>query len=188
MDDDAREIRLLSAMLRPEGYRLFAALNGEEGFKRALEHPPALVLLDLNMPGMDGQATCKLFKATSQLSAIPIIFLTGSGLLDDKLRAFSHGAVDYITKPFSAQEVSARVRVHLRLRQPIVEESAMASADKPSANAMDGGAPSNTTTPYQDAGKRMVREAQAMLLRDLGATLNLADLAHTAGTNERRLT
>lgn len=180
IDDDPREIRLLSEMLRPEGYRLFAALGGEEGFKRALEHPPALVLLDLNMPGLDGQATCKLFKGAPQLSAIPVIFLTGSGLLEDKLRAFSHGAVDYITKPFSAQEVVARLRVHLRLRpregvpeMPVQTPGAMGvSADMP----------------FQDVGERMVREAQAILLRDLCATLNLVDLAHAVGTNERRLT
>ena len=181
IDDDAREIRLLSEMLRPEGYRLFAALSGEEGFKRALEHPPALVLLDLNMPGLDGQATCRLFKGAPQLCAIPVIFLTGSGLLEDKLRAFSHGAVDYITKPFSAQEVVARLRVHLRLRhRPVVQET-----HAKTAGAMAGTA---HLTPFQDAGERMVREAQAMLLRDLCATLNLVDLAHAVGTNERRLT
>lgn len=177
IDDDAASIRLLSEMLRGEGYRLFAALNGEEGLQRALRHAPALVLLDLHMPGMDGQATCRLFKATPALAGVPIIFLTGSGLLDDKLSAFAEGAVDYIVKPFSADEVVARLRVHLRL----------AAARKDAPAATNTGSPSAAPN-WQHADERIVGSAKTILLRDLSAAITLADLAHAVGTNERSLT
>jgi DNA-binding response OmpR family regulator len=177
IDDDAGSIRLLSEMLRGEGYRLFAALNGQEGFQRALQHVPALVLLDLHMPGLDGQATCRLFKATPRLAGVPIIFLTGSGLLDDKLHAFAEGAVDYIVKPFSAAEVVARLRVHLRLAAARGEVRPAPAAEPPR------GAP-----PWQAADERMVARAKALLLQDLGAAVTLAELAHALGSNERSLT
>lgn len=183
IDDNVRDVRLLSEMLRPEGYRVFAALSGEEGFKRALAHPPALLLLDLTMPGLDGRATCRLFKGTPQLSAVPVIFLTGSDMLDDKLSAFSLGAVDYITKPFSAQEVAARLRIHLRLW---TGQPGTVLGNRPVH--VPGAAPAESEPPRPSAGERIVRDAQALLLRDLSASLSLPDLAHAVGTNERRLT
>lgn len=177
VDDDAGNIRLLSEMLRHEGYRLFAALGGEDGFKRALAQLPALVLLDLYMPGLDGVATCRLFKATPGLSGVPIIFLTSSGLLSDKLRAFAEGAVDYIVKPFSADEVNARLRVHLRLAAARMEQQPVTVAQ------------SDTEAPvWQHADECLVRKAQGLLLRDLATTIALADLAHAVGSNERSLT
>lgn len=186
IDDDARNIRLLAEMLRHEGYRLFAALGGREGFERAMQSPPALVLLDLHMADMGGRETCRLFKATPRLADIPIIFLTGSGLLDDKLQAFADGAVDYITKPFSANEVLARLRVHLRLAQigRDAVPAPQASADPAAEGQPIAGASSNALA----ADERLVRKAQAHLLRDLRASPTLADLAHALGSNERSLT
>ena len=177
IDDDAGSIRLLSEMLHGEGYRLFAALNGEEGLQRALRHPPALVLLDLHMPGMDGQETCRMFKATPSLAGVPVIFLPGSGLLDDKLRAFAEGAVDYIVKPFSADEVVARLRVHLRLAAARGDVRVVPATEPP------GSAPT-----WLHADERIVAKAKAILLRDLGAAVTLAELAHAVGSNERSLT
>lgn len=181
IDDDAQEIRLLSQMLRPEGYTLFAALSGEEGFKRALARRPDLVLLDMNMPGLDGRETCRLFKGAPALSTIPVIFLTASGLMDDKLSAFAMGAVDYITKPFSAQEVAARLRVHLRLWVPPAAAASQAESSQGRAgDALEAGGGS--------PGERLVRTAQRLLLSRLANPPGLVDLAHEVGTNERRLT
>ena len=177
IDDDASSLRLLAEMLRHEGHRLFAALGGEEGFERALRHPPALVLLDLHMPGLDGVATCRLFKATPSLAAVPIIFLTASGLLEDKLRGFAEGAVDYIVKPFSADEVVARLRVHLRLR-----------AERPVPQAPAASEPAGGGAGWQRSDERIASQAQALLLRKLGDTVSLAELAHAVGSNERSLT
>ena len=186
IDDDARNIRLLAEMLRHEGYRLFAALGGREGFDRAMQSPPALVLLDLHMPGMDGRQTCRLFKATPRLAGIPIIFLTGSGLLDDKLLAFAEGAVDYITKPFSADEVLARLRVHLRLARN--GRQAVTAPEASAAQPADGPPIAGDSSNAMAADERLLRKAQAYLLRDLSASPMLGDLAHALGTNERSLT
>ena len=177
IDDDAGHIRLLSEMLSGEGHRLYAALSGEEGLRLALRQPPALVLVDRFMPGMDGVATCRLFKASASLCDIPIIFLTGSDLLEHKLHAFAEGAVDYIVKPFSADEVVARVRVHLRL-----------AAARGKILPAPAAEPPGETPGWQDPEERMVRLAQGLLLRDLSATITLAELAHTVGSNERSLT
>lgn len=180
IDDEPRDIHLLSEMLLAEGYQVFAALNGKQGFQRALEHRPATILLDLHMPELDGMGTLQLMKADPRLATIPVLFLTASGVLQDKLQAFSKGAVDYITKPFSAEEVLARVRVHARL-------------------GLGSGAPhtasSQTTTPQvtppavdETTSQRFVRKAQALIIKTLSQPINLTDLAHTVGTNERRLT
>jgi DNA-binding response OmpR family regulator len=177
IDDEPRDIHLLSDMLLSEGYQVFAALSGKEGFQRALEHLPAAILLDLHMPGLDGIGTAKLLKADPRLAAIPVLFLTGSAVLDDKLLAFNSGAVDYITKPFSTQEVIARLRVHARLGAPAtVASSALAQPSAP--------APATNET----AGQRLVRKAQALIAKDLAGSVNLTELAHAVGTNERRLT
>ncbi len=177
IDDEPRDIHLLSDMLLSEGYQVFAALNGKQGFQRALEHRPAAILLDLYMPELDGISTAKLLKSDPRLAAVPLLFLTGSAVLDDKLLAFNSGAVDYITKPFSAQEVIARLRVHARL-------GAMTAAATPAALQPSSPAPAAQET----AGQRLVRKAQAMIARDLSGSINLTELAHGVGTNERRLT
>jgi DNA-binding response OmpR family regulator len=176
IDDEPRDIHLLSEMLLSEGYQVFAALNGKQGFQRALEHLPAAILLDLYMPELDGIGTAKLMKTDPRLAAIPVLFLTGSGVLDDKLLAFNAGAVDYITKPFSAQEVIARLRVHTRREIASSTVAAQPSVAVP-ASVVD-----------EPSSLRLVRKAQALIGDGLACTLNLTELAHAVGTNERRLT
>lgn len=200
IDDNVTEIRLLLEMLREEGYRFYVALNGEDGFRRALEHNPQLVLLDLYMPQMDGRATARLFNADPRLAHIPIVMLTGSNTLTDKLDSFSEGVVDYITKPFSAQEVAARLRVHLRRwganGTSHQADNAATTAHvhtSPNPRGLQGlpgkvirltDLAKNTELPQ---GHRWVLQAQALLLSHLAEPLNLPDLAHRIGTNEHRL-
>ena len=201
IDDNVTEIRLLLEMLRQEGYRFYVALNGEDGFRRALEHNPQLVLLDLYMPQMDGRATARLFHGDPRLSHIPIVMLTGSNTLCDKLDSFSEGVVDYITKPFSAQEVAARLRVHLRrwgagsawsTGADTAPVQTQISAPAPLKGLL--GLPAEVARlkaaakdPALPQGQRWVLEAQALLLAHLAEPLNLPNLAHQVGTNEHRL-
>ncbi len=173
IDDDVTEIRLLSEMLLGQGYRLFAALNGKDGFRRALEHRPSLILLDINMPELDGHGTARLIAGDPRLAKVPIIFLTGAAELSEKLHAFAEGAVDYITKPFSAEELVARIRVHMR---------------RPTAVAQESQTPAQDSGAHLSSGDRMVRKAQQLLLASLSEPLKLTKLAHTVGTNERKLT
>ncbi|MEE8554009.1 MAG: response regulator, partial [Desulfobacterales bacterium] len=77
---------------------------------------PDLILLDIRMPGMDGYEVCKQLKSEEKTRRIPVIFISALNELDDKIKAFSLGCVDYITKPFQAEEVLARVKTHLALR------------------------------------------------------------------------
>ena len=122
VDDTVPNLELLTAMLRQRGHEPRPALSGEIALAAARADPPDLVLLDVDMPVMDGYEVCARLKADPALKDIPVIFI--SALFThaaDKVKAFSLGAVDYITKPFQAEEVFARVDTHLRLRRLQVE-------------------------------------------------------------------
>jgi two-component system sensor histidine kinase/response regulator len=117
VDDTPVNLQLLAGLLRERGFRPRPVPSGKLALQAAAAEPPDLVLLDINMPEMDGYAVCEQFKRDERLKDIPIIFI--SALTDplDKVRAFHAGGVDYVTKPFDAEEVGARVRTHLTLRR-----------------------------------------------------------------------
>ncbi|GAB7079330.1 response regulator [Megalodesulfovibrio paquesii] len=114
VDDTKTNIDLLVAALMGE-YTLSVALNGPSALNIAKKLTPDLILLDVMMPEMDGFTVCQQLKADTATSDIPVIFLTAMDDPDMKTRGFQFGAVDYITKPFHAAEVKARVRNHLSL-------------------------------------------------------------------------
>ncbi|MBM4343480.1 MAG: response regulator [Deltaproteobacteria bacterium] len=116
VDDTPQNLKLLGLLLRQQGYRLSAARNGHEALEVASAAAPDLILLDVAMPGLDGFATCQRLKADPALRDVPIIFLTAAVDHESVMRGFSVGAVDYVTKPFEAEELLARVRTHLELR------------------------------------------------------------------------
>lgn len=116
--DDAEENRLLlTVVLEEEGYRIFTAENGEAAVSQAAQTLPDLILLDVNMPRMDGFEACAELKSRPETRDTPVIFLTAQGGLDDVVRGFELGAVDYITKPFNIVELLVRVRTHIQLRR-----------------------------------------------------------------------
>ena len=114
VDDNATNLDLLVNTLKTE-YRLGIAKNGPNALEYAVKHIPDLVLLDIMMPEMDGYEVCTRLKANPGTAAIPIIFITAMSETVNKTRGFELGAVDYITKPFHATEVKARIRTHLSL-------------------------------------------------------------------------
>ncbi len=116
VDDTPANLQVLSAALSHEGYEVGIATNGESAIRQAQYRPPALILLDVQMPGIDGFETCRRLKADPTTQGIPVIFMTALADADHKVQGFSVGAVDYITKPFQHEEVMARVRVHLQIR------------------------------------------------------------------------
>lgn len=176
IDDDPKQIQFLAAILRRHDYRVFAALDGRDGLAKAAAKPPDLILVDLYMPDIDGQATIRLFKAHPSLQHIPLICLTVSNHIDDKLSAFEAGAVDYITKPFDPEEVLARVRVHLRLHQAGAPQPVLPPPPMPSVEG-----------PPQQWEERLVNQAQSVLLREMGNPPSLAELAQRVGTTQRHL-
>ncbi len=114
VDDSATNIDILVGMLSDQ-YRLTIAKTGERALELTRRHIPDLILLDLVMPGMDGFEVCERLKAQSQTRDIPVIFITAMDQKEQKTRGFELGAVDYITRPFHAGEVMARVKAHIQL-------------------------------------------------------------------------
>ncbi len=124
VDDLPANLGVLLEVLGEAGYVVLVADSGEGALARMERVRPDLVLLDVNMPGLDGYDTCRLLKADSRWREVPVLFLTAQGDPLDKVRGFEVGAVDYITKPLHPQEVLARVRAHLQIRalQQVLKE------------------------------------------------------------------
>ncbi len=117
VDDKPDNLRLLSAMLTERSYDVRAVMNGSTALMGAQAQPPDLILLDINMPDMNGYDVCQHLKANPLTQDIPIIFISALNEVLDKVKAFSVGGVDYITKPFQEEEVFARIETQLSLRQ-----------------------------------------------------------------------
>ena len=103
-------------MLKERRCRIRAAINGKLALQAAHNDPPDIILLDINMPEMDGYEVCRRLKKDEKLKDIPVIFLSSLDEMKDKVKAFNVGGVDYITKPYQLEEVQARVETHLTLK------------------------------------------------------------------------
>ena len=121
VDDAPDNLRLLSGVLARQGYEVRSAISGSIALMAVASFRPDLILLDVNMPRMNGYEVCECLKADEQTCDIPIIFLSAMGETIDKVRAFGSGGVDYITKPFQVEEVIARIESQLKLRRMQVE-------------------------------------------------------------------
>jgi len=117
VDDLVANLNLLKNILNGHGFKVRPATSGRLALEAARHTPPDLILLDVNMPEMNGYEVCKAFKSDPNLAEIPILFISALGETGDKVRAFNEGGQDYITKPFHVEEVLARVRTHLELRR-----------------------------------------------------------------------
>lgn len=117
VDDTINNLRLLSGMLSKSGYSVRKALNGTMALTAVRASQPDLILLDVNMPDIDGYEVCRQLKQDAKTKEIPVIFISASNMTADKVKAFSIGGTDYITKPFHAEEVIARIRNQLLLSQ-----------------------------------------------------------------------
>ena len=119
VDDTPDNLSLITSLLK-DSYRVKIATNGNKALQIVFSNePPDLILLDIMMPEMDGYEVCRHLKSDSQTAEIPVIFLTAKSEIEDELRGFELGAVDFITKPISPPIVLARVRTHLRLKRMI---------------------------------------------------------------------
>lgn len=115
IDDSSVDLRLLMEMMSSRRMRVNVAFDGQDGFHKANMQQPDLILLDVSMPVMDGFATCRMLKNNERTRYIPVIFLSGANEVEKRIDGLALGAVDYIVKPFSEQEVIARVEIHLNL-------------------------------------------------------------------------
>lgn len=131
VDDITENLDLLAKILTDGGYAARTTTSGVFALQAARSAPPDLILLDIKMPGMDGFEVCRQLKEDPNLSGIPVIFISALSEIQDKIKAFEAGGVDYLTKPFQQAEVLARVRTHLslyrmqtRLEELVAEQNA----------------------------------------------------------------
>lgn len=172
IDDSPDELRLLIETLRGTRCRLSVAFDGLQGYERAVARVPDLILLDVRMPKLDGFAVCRQLKANPRTARSPVIFLSSASDLDERLTGLREGAVDYILKPFSPEEVLARVQIHLAL-----------------ASRADGGDPEDGNTESGESSKQvLVQAAKRYLLERLADAPSLQALADALGSNPKRLT
>ncbi|KAA0891099.1 response regulator [Pusillimonas sp. ANT_WB101] len=178
VDDTPPEVRLLIERLRGTGYELSVALDGEQGYHRAIAIQPDLILLDVDMPKMDGLATCRLLKATESTASIPIIFLSAGNHIDQRLTALLGGACDYVVKPYDAEEVLARINIHLSLARQAKKNQSSVEDDVDPADAVGDG----------DEDKILVNAALNYISNNLRTAVSPEKIARLIGTHEKKLT
>ena len=144
VEDDAPTLRLERVLLEEQGYSVEVVSSGEEAVEALMTRKPALVLLDIGLPGMDGFATCQRIR---EISRVPIIMVTGRDCLDDKVKGMNVGADDYVTKPFLTHELATRVQVILR------RTAAEYGAAQYFGNAGPGPSPTRFTESQMDHSK-----------------------------------
>ncbi|MCX6968025.1 MAG: response regulator [Verrucomicrobia bacterium] len=124
VDDTAANLELLTNILKSNGYKVRPVTSGVSALQAAKSEPPDLILLDILMPDMNGYEVCQRLDEDAVLKNVPVLFITALNETEDKITAFNCGGVDYITKPYRAEEVLARIKTHLRLRQLQLEVEA----------------------------------------------------------------
>ncbi len=117
VDDTVTNVDLLTLVLKKQNYKILVADSGKRALEQVRVLSPDLILLDIMMPGMDGFETCRRLKADQNFATIPVIFITALDEMRDKLKGFQVGGADFITKPFQAEEVLARVKAHLTIQK-----------------------------------------------------------------------
>lgn len=117
VDDTELNLRMISQVLRKEGYQIRAVTSGREALAAIQEALPEVILLDITMPDIDGYEVCQRLKADSYTADVPIIFISALDAIIDKVKAFKVGGADYIPKPIQVQELVARVRNQIDLRR-----------------------------------------------------------------------
>ena len=181
IDNSPDDLKPLLILAPTEHMRFVSAFSGQDGLDKAMLHQPDLIIMEVNLPDMDGFATCRRLKAHKRTKQIPVIFLTGANDLDSRLEGFALGATDYIGKPYSEHEVLARMLVHLeltmnRMRGVLVDTRASANEAQ------------KTARPEIERRRDvLLRSACAYLNHHLSDPPPPATLARLIGTNEKRL-
>jgi len=184
VDDNVDELKLLLETLRGTGCRITLASDAMEGYRRATTLQIDLVLLDVRMGGADGFAACRLLKADPATADIPVIFVTSSASLEERLTGLQSGAVDYIVKPFDPAEVMARVEIHLALAE--CRRARTAPAAEPAQPPERPGETDSVASAF-GRDRALMQAAQRLILADLSRVLPLRELAARVGTHEKRL-
>ncbi|MFQ3535254.1 MAG: hybrid sensor histidine kinase/response regulator [Aggregatilineales bacterium] len=164
VDDADNNRSLLHSLLSHQGYTVLQAGDGLAALAILEKEAPDLVLLDVQMPHMDGFETCQRIKANPRTRSVPVIFISASDEVKDKIYAFTVGAIDYVTKPLHAKEVVARVNTHVSLYQQQRELDALRATQINQLKALD------------EAKSRFVRSISHDLKNPLGLILSATDV------------
>lgn len=191
VDDQPDSLISLIGLLHDKGYEVFTAIDGVQGYARAVALQPDLILLDVNMPKMDGFALARLLKSEPATSGIPIIFLSIAASSRDRLRGLRAGAVDYIVKPFHHDEVVERVRIHIGLADQAKagarpeDEAALVAASSGPALPADTDADAAGAVPRETAA--LFKAATELISGRLSEAFTVKRLAEKLGVPERRI-
>ena len=117
VDDDRSNVELLTRLMTREGYRVVSALNGALALDAVERERPDVVLMDVNMPGVDGFEACRRLKGDAATRLLPVILITGLTATEDRIRGIDAGADDFLSKPFAIDELRARVRSLTRIKR-----------------------------------------------------------------------
>jgi DNA-binding response OmpR family regulator len=191
VDDSPADLRLLVQLLNQENFKLMVALDGKQAYERAMAQPaPDAILLDVSMPRLDGYATCRMLKENPRTSGIPVIFITASARLEERLKGFDAGAVDYVLKPYNPEEVLARVRIQLqRNKRPALDTPAVAAEAWTLRQALDGTAAASSISAGPISNEQAIVNTTTQYLSDhLSDAPSQKHLARLIGVNEKRLT
>lgn len=174
IDDSPDALAVAKARLAHEGHEIICAGGGKEGLEAAGREKPDLILLDVDMPDLNGFDVCRRLKADAELCMVPVIFLSGSGGQEEKVKGLNIGAVDFVTKPFDAFELRARVNAALRTKhmQDLLIEHAEIDplTGLPNRRALD---------------KRLVQEWSRLLRHGGRLSVIMADIDHFKNVNDR---
>lgn len=191
VDDSPADLRLLVQLLNHENFKLMVALDGRQAYERATtQSPPDVILMDVSMPRVDGYATCRLLKGNPRTAHIPVIFVTASAGLHERLKGFDAGAADYVLKPYNPEEVLARVRVHLQIAQRATAQRAPDEVKhEPSPVLMPGASITQQLHLGSISHEQAIVNTTTQYLADhLSDAPSQKRLARLIGVNEKRLT
>jgi putative two-component system response regulator len=200
VDDTPASLKLLTDLLKAEGYKVRSSVSGEMALSAAAACPPELVLLDINMPGLNGYDVCERLKAQPETREVPVIFVSALSETVEKVKGFNLGAVDFVTKPYHREELLARVRTHMelyrlrhRLEQAVETRTAelQESEQKIRGSLIDTvavlAAAAELRDPYTAGHMRRVAEIASAIARELrlpaeqAEGLYLSSLVHDIG-------
>jgi two-component system sensor histidine kinase/response regulator len=137
IDDDPINLQMLAGILHERGHKVRGVTSGQMGLMAARAAPPDLILLDVNMPDMNGYDVCRALKGDDRLQHIPVIFISALDEMLDKVEAFHSGGIDYITKPFQHEEVVLRVENHLSFYRLYLRSQELAKMEERQRIARD---------------------------------------------------
>jgi DNA-binding response OmpR family regulator len=185
IDDQKTHLMILTLHLEDYHFNVLTALTGQEGLELAKRHLPALILLDISMPSMDGFSVCAQLKADPVTTAIPVIFFSALEGIDEKIKAFSLGAVDYVTKPVRQEELLARITLHINQQHLYANLVQRLNAYQ----ARFGCLPDELTQGHEVSVRhiKQIEKARDLMLKNLRNPPSLDELALAVGMGRKKL-